>query len=145
MSQSSSQSRENGSYTPEQLNTVQRIKNCTDFYEMLNVSEDASGSLIKDSYKKLALLLHPDKNKAPGAEDAFKSVANAYTVLTDDEKRAKYNVSRRTEGHKFAYKEFQMDVDPYVVLGCAVGVGIGVLAAGLLWKLFAPSKKSEEE
>lgn len=48
------------------------IKKCKDYYEILNVTKEAVDSEIKKSYKKLALQLHPDKNKAPGAGEAFK-------------------------------------------------------------------------
>jgi DnaJ family protein B protein 12 len=49
-----------------------RIKKCKDYYEILSVTKEATDSEIKKSYKKLALQLHPDKNKAPGAAEAFK-------------------------------------------------------------------------
>lgn len=79
-------------YTKEQLEAVKRIKDCKDYYQILGVSKDATDSEIKKAYKKLALHFHPDKNKTPGAAEAFKAIANAFTVLTDVEKRKQYDM-----------------------------------------------------
>ncbi|XP_044737623.1 dnaJ homolog subfamily B member 14 [Chrysoperla carnea] len=79
-------------FTPDQLEAVKRIKSCKDYYEILEVTKDATDSVIKKSYKKLALQLHPDKNKAPGAAEAFKAIGNAVAVLTDPEKRKQYDL-----------------------------------------------------
>ncbi|KAL0808312.1 hypothetical protein ABMA28_012803 [Loxostege sticticalis] len=80
-------------YTSEQLDAVRRINTkCKDYYEILGVTKEATDSDIKKAYKKLALQLHPDKNHAPGAAEAFKAIGNAAAVLTDAEKRKQYDV-----------------------------------------------------
>ncbi len=63
-----------------------------DYYEILEVSRDATGAEIKKSYRKLALKYHPDKN--PGdkeAEERFKLINEAYEVLSKDDKRKIYD------------------------------------------------------
>uniref|UniRef100_A0A8D8Y1Z5 DnaJ homolog subfamily B member 12 n=1 Tax=Cacopsylla melanoneura TaxID=428564 RepID=A0A8D8Y1Z5_9HEMI len=79
-------------YTPAQLEEVKKINKCKDYYEMLGVTKESTDSDIKKAYKKLALKLHPDKNKAPGANEAFKSIGKSVTVLTDPEKRKAYDM-----------------------------------------------------
>lgn len=79
-------------YTTEQLELCRRIKRCKDYYEVLSVTKEATDTEIKKSYKKLALQLHPDKNRAPGAVEAFKTLGNAAGVLTDTEKRKNYDL-----------------------------------------------------
>ncbi|XP_034937186.1 dnaJ homolog subfamily B member 12 [Chelonus insularis] len=88
----SSQQPSSGDYSKEQYEHVKRIKKCKDYYEILNVTKEATDSEIKKAYKKLALQLHPDKNKAPGASEAFKAIGNAVAVLTDVEKRKQYDL-----------------------------------------------------
>ena len=63
-----------------------------DYYEILSVSKDADGDTIKKSYRKLAMQFHPDKNPDnKEAEDKFKEAAVAYEVLSDKDKRARYD------------------------------------------------------
>ena len=64
----------------------------SDYYELLGINKNATEDEIKKSYRKLAVKYHPDKN--PGnktAEDKFKEISEAYEVLSDSEKRSKYD------------------------------------------------------
>ena len=63
-----------------------------DYYEILGVSKNASADEIKKAYRKLAIQYHPDKNPGDKAsEEKFKEAAAAYEVLSDSDKRAKYD------------------------------------------------------
>jgi molecular chaperone DnaJ len=77
-----------------------------DYYEVLGVSKQASQEEVKKSYRKLAMQYHPDKN--PGdktAEEKFKEIAEAYAVLSDEQKRAKYD--------RFGHAAESMGGDPF--------------------------------
>lgn len=63
-----------------------------DWYGILQTEKSADEATIKRQYRKLALLLHPDKNKLAGAEAAFKLVGEAHRVLTDKAKRSLYDM-----------------------------------------------------
>lgn len=63
----------------------------TDYYEILEVSREASKEEIKSAFRKKARTLHPDVNKAPDAEEKFKELGKAYETLMDDNKRATYD------------------------------------------------------
>lgn len=71
-------------YTMEQLEVVQRINNCKDLCQILGVTKASTVSDVKRAYKKMALQVHPDKNKAPGSLEAFQSLVNAKDTLTDN-------------------------------------------------------------
>jgi molecular chaperone DnaJ len=63
-----------------------------DYYEVLGVDRGAAADEIKKAYRKLAIKFHPDKNpEDPTAEDKFKEAAEAYSILSDDNKRARYD------------------------------------------------------
>ncbi|GII21574.1 DnaJ C-terminal domain-containing protein [Planosporangium mesophilum] len=62
-----------------------------DYYEILGVPRDASQSDIQRAYRQLARRAHPDVNKEPGAEERFKEITEAYHVLSDPNKRKRYD------------------------------------------------------
>ena len=62
-----------------------------DYYKVLVISRNADKNQIKQSFRKLALLFHPDKNTEREAEHKFKDVLEAYEVLVDDKKKADYD------------------------------------------------------
>ncbi|MDO5495281.1 MAG: DnaJ C-terminal domain-containing protein [bacterium] len=70
-----------------------------DFYKTLGVSKDADAETIKKTYRKLARQYHPDKNPGDAAAEAkFKEVGEAYSVLSDKEKRSQYDSLRAMAG-----------------------------------------------
>jgi molecular chaperone DnaJ len=63
-----------------------------DYYEILGVERGADGSTIKTAYRQLAMRYHPDRNPDdPEAEDHFKEATEAYTILSDEEQRRRYD------------------------------------------------------
>lgn len=83
-------------FTVEQRAAVIRIKRCapTAFYEILGLEEvktTCTEGEIKKAYRKLSLLTHPDKNGYEGADEAFKLVSRAFQVLSDPDKKKKFD------------------------------------------------------
>ena len=70
-----------------------------DFYRVLGVSKDADAKAIKKAYRTKARDLHPDRHpEDPSAEDRFKEVGEAYSVLNDPEQRQQYDAVRAMAG-----------------------------------------------
>ncbi|KAJ5193980.1 Heat shock protein DnaJ [Penicillium cf. griseofulvum] len=80
-------------YTDDQKAAVLRIRKCqpTAFYEILMVERSSTDNEIKKAYRKQSLLTHPDKNGYEGADEAFKMVSRAFQILSDEEKKSKYD------------------------------------------------------
>lgn len=70
-----------------------------DLYEVLGVGRDASSEDIKKAYRRLARELHPDVNPDPQTAERFKEVAGAYEILSDPEKRSRYDTFGSTNGN----------------------------------------------
>lgn len=118
-------------YSPEQLEAVKRIKHCKNYYEILGLSKDATEEDLKKAYRKLALKFHPDKNHAPGATDAFKAIGNAYAVLSNADKRKRYDqfgeekvhTSRHGHSHSDFHRGFEADISPEDLFNMFFGGG----------------------
>ena len=66
-------------------------ENKRDYYEVLGLQKGATDEEIKRAFRKLAKQYHPDVNKEPGAEEKFKEIGEAYSVLSDPQKKAQYD------------------------------------------------------
>jgi len=108
-------SKDGKTYTAEQSKMVQRILRTKDYYEILDVPKEAKEDEVKKAYKKLALKLHPDKNHAPGSEEAFKKVSKAVQCLTDAEKKHVYDrygdEERIPQQHRHTQQDFMTPED----------------------------------
>lgn len=100
---------------------VEQVMAAKDYYQLLGVSRDATDREIKKAFRALAVKYHPDKNKAKDAEDRFREIAKAYKVLSDKEKRKRYDRFGDEEssssgfesgsGQHFNFNEFFRDFD----------------------------------
>jgi molecular chaperone DnaJ len=96
-----------------------------DYYEVLGVNRDASPDDIKKSYRQLALKFHPDRN--PGDEEApkrFKEAAEAYEVLSDPDKRQRYDRYGHAGLNGAAFHDFRSADDIMSAFGDIFGGGI---------------------
>ena len=90
------------------------LRSGEDYYAVLGVSPTASQEEIKAAYKRLALQHHPDRNRgAPNAEEKFKTISEAYTVIGNKNKRAEYDATRRFTGGGGGGGTYQSNRPPY--------------------------------
>ena len=73
------------------MSYTQKMTNKRDYYEVLGVTQSAGADDIKIAFRNLARKYHPDVNKEPDAEEKFKEINEAYSVLSDPEKRSAYD------------------------------------------------------
>ncbi|XP_059648041.1 chaperone protein dnaJ 49 [Cornus florida] len=113
-------------YSEEQVQLVRQIKRSKDYYAILGLEKSCSVEEIRKAYRKLSLKVHPDKNKAPGSEEAFKHVSKAFKCLSDDDSRRQYDHTglvdefeynqqynvRRRRRRTTAHDLFDEDFDP---------------------------------
>lgn len=104
-----------------------------DYYETLGVDRNASADDIKRAYRKLAMKYHPDRNKNnPEAENKFKELAEAYEVLSDTDKKARYDRYGEAglkgafsgQGGGFAWQDFSHATDFEDIFGNIFGSSI---------------------
>ena len=74
-----------------------KVSGESDYYGILGVNPLADDDTVKKHYRKLALSLHPDKNKSIGAEGAFQLVSQAWNLLSDKDKRSAYDHKRHAQ------------------------------------------------
>ena len=78
-----------------------------DYYQILGLEKDAGEKQIRDAYRRLALMCHPDRNKDnPVAAERMKEINESYAVLSDPRKRKEYDALRQTYGSS-AYNHFR--------------------------------------
>ena len=99
-----------------------------DYYEILGVDRGATAEEIKKSYRKLAVRYHPDKNPDDKvAEEKFKEASNAYSVLSDPEKRRVYDTHGHAGVHGMGFEGYRTmdDVFTHINLNDIFGRGFG--------------------
>ena len=74
-----------------------KINGEADWYGILGVDQQADDETVRKQYRKLALMLHPDKNKSVGADGAFKLISEAWSLLSDKAKRVAYDQKRNAK------------------------------------------------
>ncbi|KAL9248526.1 Chaperone protein DnaJ-like protein [Drosera capensis] len=84
------------------LSAENKVNGEADWYRVLGTASAADDGTVRKQYRKLALMLHPDKNKSVGAEGAFKLLSEAWSVLSDKTRKAAYDQKRN--GRSFQMK-----------------------------------------
>ncbi|KAJ5066447.1 hypothetical protein M0811_13647 [Anaeramoeba ignava] len=114
---------------PQKVIEIKKVLKKKCLYEVLEVEKTADLTQIKSSYRKLAMKFHPDRNKTTGSAEAFKKIGQAYSILSDETKRKRYdqfgdesevNIStptfryrRNGDPRHYYYSEFGPEFNPF--------------------------------
>lgn len=116
-------------------------KSTTDYYEILGIPRDADTKAIKSAFRKLAMKYHPDRNKAPDAEEKFKQIAEAYAVLSDPRKRAEYDARGHAGVAGFSQEDLFGGIDFEDLFGGHdFGFDFGLGGGSLFDRFFGPRR-----
>ena len=111
-----------------------------DYYDVLGVSRDADTAAIKNAFRELAMKYHPDRNKAPDAEEKFKEIAEAYAVLSDPQKRAQYDSGGFAEVAGFTPEDLFGGIDFGDIFG-DMGFGFDLGGGSIFDRLFRHGRR----
>lgn len=103
-------------YTEDHFKLVSRIKRSICYYDVLGLKKDSCFEEIKNSYMDLSKKVHPDNNKAPGSDAAFKKVCQAFKCLSNEDSRRHYDCRREK-----------------ICLGCLSVIGIVILMISIVF------------
>jgi hypothetical protein len=121
-----------------------RKRDVLGYYQLLNLSPDATASEIRRAFYVLAKLYHPDKNNSPEAEVIFKSILQAYEVLGDPEKRNQYDCLTNSYSQCFPDDFYDTHL-PSFFLGTLLGnifiygASVGIIVCPLWGWILAPT------
>ena len=124
----------NKSYSTDNIGNSNEDKMCKelmkkkDYYDILNISKDATLEQIKKGYKKQAIRFHPDKNHSELATECFKKISEAYQCLSDPEKKSFYDKYGNEQEFKEKYFQrhhtyYQEEMDPFEAFNMFFGNG----------------------
>ena len=112
------------------------MNNKRDYYEVLGVSKNATDEEIKRAFRVLAKKYHPDVNKEPGAAEKFKEIGEAYSVLSDKQKRSQYDQFGHAAFENgggasgFDYSDINLDDILSSIFGGSFGGGFSSFSSG---------------
>lgn len=82
------------------ISAEHKVKGESDWYGILGVNPRADDDTVRKHYRKLALMLHPDKNKSIGSDGAFRLISEAWSILSDKDRRAAYDAKIKGKPQK---------------------------------------------